>query len=287
MLAHPTKGISEVLDRFANQNFTCEYKYDGERGQIHKLPDGTVKIYSRNSEDNTSKYPDIIKMLPEVMAEGTTDFVLDCEVVAYDRETKKILPFQVLSTRKRKEADEGEIKVQVCLFAFDMLYFNGEALIKKPLKERRDQMRKSFNEVEGTFMFATCRDASDTEEILAFLNESVAASCEGLMVKTLDAGGPGSTYEPDKRSHKWLKVKKDYIKGMTDRSVAHSVARRFEHPSSSQFGFEANLRIGHDSIAHCSFRASNPSDENPKSLLSHSHWCPILISLRSPNAEQL
>lgn len=217
MLAHPTKGISEVLDRFANQNFTCEYKYDGERGQIHKLPDGTVKIYSRNSEDNTSKYPDIIKMLPEVMVEGTTDFVLDCEVVAYDRETKKILPFQVLSTRKRKEADEGEIKVQVCLFAFDMLYFNGEALIKRPLIERREQLKKSFKEVEGTFMFATCRDASDTEEILAFLNESVAASCEGLMVKTLDAGGPGSTYEPDKRSHKWLKVKKDYIKGMTDR----------------------------------------------------------------------
>ena len=39
-------------------------------------------------------------------------------------------------------------------------------------------------EVEGIFMFATSRDASDTEEILAFLNEAVAASCEGLMVRS-------------------------------------------------------------------------------------------------------
>ena len=57
---------------------------------------GAVSIYSRNSENNTTKYPDLVATLPSLLTEGTKSVVLDCEAVAFDRTTNKILPFQVL-----------------------------------------------------------------------------------------------------------------------------------------------------------------------------------------------
>ena len=43
----------------------------------------------------TVKYPDIAAVLPGVLKEGTQSVVLDCEAVAFERATGKILPFQV------------------------------------------------------------------------------------------------------------------------------------------------------------------------------------------------
>jgi DNA ligase 1 len=216
MLAKPTKAIAEVLSRFAESKFTCEFKYDGERAQVHRLADGSVKIYSRNAEDLTPKYPDLVSALPQALRVEfrNASFVLDAEAVAYDVERRKILPFQELQSRKRKGVDEMDVKVKVCVFAFDLLFFDGKSMLLESLARRREAMVSSFDEVSGVFMFAKGHDSRDPEEIMELLNASIKDGCEGLMVKALD--GPNGTYEPANRSQNWLKVKKDYLDGMGD-----------------------------------------------------------------------
>ncbi|KAF5609713.1 DNA ligase 1 [Fusarium pseudoanthophilum] len=233
MLAKPTKAITEVLDRFEGQTFTCEYKYDGERAQIHYVAKdapqelseasqgaakeaaaGVASIFSRNSEDLSRKYPDILAKLHTWVKPDTKSFVLDCETVAWDVDEKKVLPFQQLMTRKKKDVKVEDVKVKVCVFAFDLLYLNGEAVVEKALRERRELLKTAFNPVEGEFSFATHMNGQELDEIQVFLDESVKASCEGLMVKMLD--GTESGYEPSKRSRNWLKIKKDYLSGVGD-----------------------------------------------------------------------
>lgn len=216
MLAKPSRSIAEVLTRFEGMRFTCEYKYDGERAQIHGLADGSIRIYSRNAEDHTRKYPDVMEQILQAVGSSSEQpsFILDSEVVAFDRDAQRILPFQYIQQRARKHVSLDDLKTNVLIVAFDILYWRGEPLTRKPLAERRAILRDAFQEVPGGFRFATRRDVSDLDGIQKFMEEAVRDSCEGLMVKALE--GPLSTYEPANRTQHWLKLKKDYLRTIGD-----------------------------------------------------------------------
>ncbi|KAM0005581.1 putative DNA ligase (ATP) [Helianthus debilis subsp. tardiflorus] len=129
------------------------------------------------------------------------------------RKKQKILPFQILSTRARKNVLMSEIKVDVCIYAFDLLYLNGQQLLQEQLITRRERLYESFEEECGYFQLATAITSNDVEEIQTFLDTAVNASCEGLIIKTLTQD---ATYEPAKRSNNWLKLKKDYMDSIGD-----------------------------------------------------------------------
>jgi DNA ligase-1 len=217
MLAKPTKSIQEVLKRLNGLRFTCEFKYDGERAQVHMQSDGTTKVFSRSLLDTSEKFPEVPIYVKEACAEsGVKSFVLDTEVVAFNRETGQFVPFQVLSTRKKTEESAETAKVQVIVEAFDLMYLNGKSLLNMTFAERRKLLKDNFRPVDGKFQFATALDHKedgDTTVLEELLETAVKCQCEGLMVKTLDVH---AAYEPSKRSLNWLKLKKDYLEGLGD-----------------------------------------------------------------------
>lgn len=207
MLAKPTNNINVIFSRLDGKPFTCEYKYDGLRGQIH-YTDGRVVIYSRNLENMTQTYPDVVQNIQQAVKPGVKSFIVDSEIVGIDRETGKILSFQVLMSRNKKNVEIGTIKNQVCVYLFDCLYLDGQILLDRNLQERREHLRKAVGKVENRVDYVVSKEADEVDAIQEFLDESVKMGCEGLMVKTLVEN---STYEPSIRSYKWLKLKRDYL----------------------------------------------------------------------------
>lgn len=56
---------------------------------------------------------------------------------------------------------------------FDLLYFNGEPLVRKSFAERRAVLREHFKEHEGEWFFAKSLDTTVMEEVEEFLEESI------------------------------------------------------------------------------------------------------------------
>ncbi|EYE94631.1 putative DNA ligase I [Aspergillus ruber CBS 135680] len=188
MLGSITRDLSEMLTKLQGRNFSCEYKYDGQRAQVHCDESGKISIFSRHLEQMTDKYPDLVSIVPQIRGESVSSFILEGEVVAVNRETGELLPFQVLTNRAKKNVEIEDIKINVCLFAFDLMYLNGEPLLDRPFRERRELLRGLFVEIPNQFTWVKSLDATsaDSETVLEFFKSATDVKCEGIMVKVLD-----------------------------------------------------------------------------------------------------
>lgn len=153
-----------------------EDKYDGMRVQLHcgdASKPGRVALYSRNREDVTAGYPEIVEAFARVGALVETDvsaardeapagpaevgaphlasemldqsaagIILDGELMAWDVRADRAMPFAVLSPRigRKRVTNEIRVSVPIVFMAFDLLFAGGELLLELPLRERRSRL---------------------------------------------------------------------------------------------------------------------------------------------------
>lgn len=176
------------------------YKYDGFRVQIHKNGD-EITMYSRNLEDMTHMFPELIKGTLEQVKVKTA--ILDTEALAYQPESEEFLPFQETTKRRRKHNIEEVAKsLPLKAFVFDVLYADGKSLIDTPLEKRREIMQDI---IKGDEILIPSPGVILTSpvDLQIMLDDAISKGLEGVVVKKLD-----SLYEAGGRSFNWVKLKR-------------------------------------------------------------------------------
>lgn len=208
MLAQRASSPEEILQRLGA--CAAEYKYDGERVQAHRR-DGEFTVFSRRLERITDQYPDAIALLRSGLR--PEDAIVEAEVVAIDPESGELRPFQELMHRRRKYGIEEAVRrYPVGLFAFDLLYADGEDLTRRPYAERRAALARAVAPSDHLSLTtqATVRTPTDLQ---AFFEQAITDGCEGVMCKSL---APDAVYQAGTRGWLWIKYKREYQTELQD-----------------------------------------------------------------------
>ena len=207
MLADRVKSEAEAMEKMG-KGFAAEYKLDGERVQIH-IKDEQVQIFSRSLENVTRFYPDIKENIQENLK--CSSAILEAEAVAINPKTGNFLPFQELMHRRKKHGIEKAVaEYPISVNFFDALYVDGVDYLDKEYVQRRAVLEKTVK--NGNFTKCiTAVIVNEENNIVEFMEESINAGSEGLMLKM-----PDSTYNAGSRGSQWLKLKREYRNELGD-----------------------------------------------------------------------
>ncbi|HEX8745966.1 MAG TPA: ATP-dependent DNA ligase [Pyrinomonadaceae bacterium] len=203
MNAHKVDDAQAIFTRLAGKRIIFEIKYDGARLQIHLKAgrEPEIRLYSRRLNDDTAAMPDIVAALAESWTGG--DAIIEGEAVAYDPSLKKKQPFQSVLMRLGRVhgIEEKAREIPLVLYLFELVYLDGEDLMRRPQAERRARLQKLFRPTDRMKMTESIEsDRIEDEE--KFFRRAIKAGHEGLMAKDPDA-----TYTPGRRADNWMKLK--------------------------------------------------------------------------------
>ena len=196
MLASPVETAEDAMRRVVTPPAWTEEKYDGIRCQVH-AEDGRVELFSRDLKETTLAFPEVVEAA-RLLGRAV---VLDGEVLAHSGD--RVLPFFDLQRRLgRKEVSERMLReVPVVFVAFDLLHLDGDTLLERPLRERRELLEGLG--LRPPLLLARVEAAEGAPELDRVFAETRERGNEGIMVKD-----PASGYSPGRRGLAWLKLKR-------------------------------------------------------------------------------
>ena len=207
MLADRVKSEKEAIKKMP-ELFSAEYKLDGERVQIHKQANKII-LFSRRLENITQYYPDIVENIGKSL--NVHEGIFEAEIVPINENTGEFLPFQELMHRRRKyKLEQAVSQYPITVNFFDVLYFDNKDCLNLEYSERRKILEKLVNE-DNFSKLVPMLLVKNENEVGDFLENSINAGCEGLMLKT-----PSAPYRAGSRGSNWLKLKREYRNELGD-----------------------------------------------------------------------
>ena len=207
MLADRVQSEKDVIKKMPEQ-FVAEYKLDGERVQIHKQSDKIV-LFSRRLENITQYYPDIVERIGKTL--NVNEGVFEAEIVPINENTGEFLPFQELMHRRRKyKLDKAVSQYPITVNFFDVLYYDKKDCLNLECSERRKILEQIVHE-DNFSKLVPMLFVKNENEVEDFLENSINAGCEGLMLKA-----PSAPYRAGMRGSNWLKLKREYRNELGD-----------------------------------------------------------------------
>ncbi|MGH2757990.1 MAG: non-homologous end-joining DNA ligase [Actinomycetota bacterium] len=182
-----------IAEPFDDDAWAFEPKWDGVRAI--STCDETTTIISRNQRDITVAYPELHRTHEQLVA---LDAMVDGEIVAFDEGVPSFEKLQSrIHVRGPAEIERLRKTIPVAYVLFDLLYLDGKDLTAEPYDERRRLLEETLVATPTIQL-----SPMTTGEGRALFEAARAQRLEGIVAKRRS-----STYEVDKRSKQWLKVK--------------------------------------------------------------------------------